>query len=305
MRKQLKRWSHGFVQNIQLHWKGILRVGYLRSMIAVSLWDAVIASTVYLFLLPLLAITFANPYFLIGYVIDIPALLVPTLLTALRRKEVLRLLASVPAFFVLRTVNSVFLLEALWSESSSENRFESTKRVTDMTAGLPGTGIGCLFYLISALCMPFIEVYMTCRGRSSRQRWKLVATQFGFALGIAGGFWVTGWCLSRILPATHVLSQGVWRIIERHCDDIVFDFRWRAGHCPHRDRDREPDCARARQAARGPGSIVILVMTRMVLPLSGQAYRWQPILIDSSVLARRQFHVSPSQRNAAILSITQ
>jgi hypothetical protein len=78
-----------------------------------------------------------------------------------------------------------------------------------MTAGLPGTGIGCLFYLISALCMPFIEVYMTCRGRSSRQRWKLVATQFGFALGIAGGFWVTGWCLSRILPATHVSSlQG-------------------------------------------------------------------------------------------------
>jgi len=116
MRKQLKRWSHGFVQNIQLHWKGILRVGYLRSMIAVSLWDAVIASTVYLFLLPLLAITFANPYFLIGYVIDIPALLVPTLFTALRRKEVLRLLASVPAFFVLRTVNSIFLLEALWSE---------------------------------------------------------------------------------------------------------------------------------------------------------------------------------------------
>jgi hypothetical protein len=78
-----------------------------------------------------------------------------------------------------------------------------------MTAGLPGTGIGCLFYLLSALCMPFIEVYMTCRGRSSRQRWKLVATQLGFALGIAGGFWVTGWCLARILPAEHILPlQG-------------------------------------------------------------------------------------------------
>jgi biofilm PGA synthesis N-glycosyltransferase PgaC len=116
MRKQLKRWSHGFVQNIQLHWKGILRVGYLRSMIAISLWDAVIASTVYLLLLPLLAIVFANPYFLIGYVIDIPALLVPTTFTAIRRKEVFQLLASVPAFFILRTVNSIFLLEALWSE---------------------------------------------------------------------------------------------------------------------------------------------------------------------------------------------
>jgi len=116
MRKQLKRWSHGFVQNVQLHWRGILRVGYLRSMIAVSLWDAVVASTVYLFLLPLLAIAFANPYFLIGYVIDIPALIVPTIFTAIRRKEVFQLLSSVPAFFVLRTVNSIFLLEALWSE---------------------------------------------------------------------------------------------------------------------------------------------------------------------------------------------
>jgi biofilm PGA synthesis N-glycosyltransferase PgaC len=116
MRKQLKRWSHGFVQNVQLHWRGILRIGYLRSMIGVSIWDAVIASTVYLLLLPLLAIGFANPYFLIGYVIDIPALLVPTIFTAIRRKEVFQLLASVPAFFVLRTINSIFLLEALWSE---------------------------------------------------------------------------------------------------------------------------------------------------------------------------------------------
>lgn len=83
-----------------------------------------------------------------------------------------------------------------------------------MTAGLPGTGIGCLFYLMSALCMPFIELYMTCRGRSSKQRWKLVATQFCFALGIAGGFWVTGWFLSWILPAKHVLSvQGSGEVL--------------------------------------------------------------------------------------------
>ncbi len=94
------------------------------------------------------------------------------------------------------------------------NRFESMKKGTDMTAGLPGTGIGCLFYLISALCMPFIELYLTCRGRSSRQRWRLVATQFGLAVGIAGGFWVTGWCLGQILPAKHVLSlQGTGEVL--------------------------------------------------------------------------------------------
>jgi biofilm PGA synthesis N-glycosyltransferase PgaC len=123
MGKQLKRWSHGFVQNVQLHWKGLLGVQYLRSMIAVSLWDAVVASIVYLILIPLLAIVFRNPYLLIGYVIDIPALVVPTLFKAIKRKEGLKLLMSLPAFFVLRTVNGIFMLEALWSEVITKKSF--------------------------------------------------------------------------------------------------------------------------------------------------------------------------------------
>ena len=116
MRKQLKRWSHGFIQNVMLHWRGILRIKYLRSMITVALWDAIIASIVYLILLPVLAIVLKSPLLLLGYVIDIPAVLVPTLLTAIHRKEVCRLLGSIPAFFVLRTVNSIFILEAIFTE---------------------------------------------------------------------------------------------------------------------------------------------------------------------------------------------
>ena len=123
MRKQLKRWSHGFVQNVQLHWKNILNVPYLRSMIAVSLWDAVVASVVYLILLPLLAIVFRNPLILIGYIIDIPALVVPTLFKAMGRKEGFQLIMSLPAFFILRTVNSIFILEALWSEVVAKKSF--------------------------------------------------------------------------------------------------------------------------------------------------------------------------------------
>jgi cellulose synthase/poly-beta-1,6-N-acetylglucosamine synthase-like glycosyltransferase len=116
MRKQLKRWSHGFAQNLKLHWEGILEIPYLRSFIMVALWDAVLASVAYLILIPLLAVLFSSPILLIGYVIDIPVLVVPVLYTASLRKETMGALASIPSFFVLRTVNSFFLLEALVTE---------------------------------------------------------------------------------------------------------------------------------------------------------------------------------------------
>ncbi len=123
MHKQLKRWSHGFIQNVQLHWKDILGIKYLRSIIAVALWDAVVASFVYLVLLPILVIWLQNPYLLLGYFIDIPAVLVPTLYKAIPRKEVKLVLTSIPAFFILRTVNAVFMLEAIWSEWIIRKRF--------------------------------------------------------------------------------------------------------------------------------------------------------------------------------------
>jgi len=81
----------------------------------ISLWDAIFASFAYLVLLPLLAV-FASPLFLLGYLIDAPAVAVPVLIKAAERREVGRALASLPSFFVLRTVNSVFLLMAIWSE---------------------------------------------------------------------------------------------------------------------------------------------------------------------------------------------
>ncbi|AHY47608.1 Glycosyltransferase like family 2 [Rubrobacter radiotolerans] len=55
MRKQLKRWSHGFVQNVRLHWRGIAHVSYLRFVVAVAFWDASLAPLVYFLLLPLLS----------------------------------------------------------------------------------------------------------------------------------------------------------------------------------------------------------------------------------------------------------
>lgn len=128
MSKQLKRWSHGFVQNVMLHWEGIRNIKYLNYMITVLFWDGAVASIVYLILLPLLMVLTQNPLFLIGYVIDIPAILVPTLYIGLKRGEALKVLASVPGYFVLRTVNGIFLLEAMWTELVLKKSFKTYEK---------------------------------------------------------------------------------------------------------------------------------------------------------------------------------
>lgn len=116
MSRQLKRWSHGFVQNVRLHWRGLLQVPYLRLAVAVSFWDATVASLIYLLVLPLVAVALANPWILLGYFVDAFALAVPVLAGASARHEVGRALASLPAFFVLRTVNALFFLRAVFLE---------------------------------------------------------------------------------------------------------------------------------------------------------------------------------------------
>ena len=116
MRKQLRRWSHGFMQNVQLHWRGILPIGFLRSVIGVALWESTIASIIYLGVVPITALLLRSPLILLVYVLDAPALMVPVLAQGVRRKEFWRALTSIPAFFVVRVVNCVFVLEAIWSE---------------------------------------------------------------------------------------------------------------------------------------------------------------------------------------------
>jgi cellulose synthase/poly-beta-1,6-N-acetylglucosamine synthase-like glycosyltransferase len=113
--KQLKRWSHGFVQNVRLHWTSVLQLGYLRSLVAVAFWDALLASFAYLLLLPVLAVAL-DPLVLLAYLVDAPVVVVPVLWQAIGRRETGRALASFPAFFVLRVVNALYMLSAVWRE---------------------------------------------------------------------------------------------------------------------------------------------------------------------------------------------
>lgn len=116
MKKQLIRWSHGFVQNLILHWKDVLSVPYLNFIVAVMTWDSVIASIMYLFFIPILSLITRSPYLLLLFIIDAPIVFIPVFLMGLKRKEIAKVLISFPSFFVLRFINAIFIMEAYWTE---------------------------------------------------------------------------------------------------------------------------------------------------------------------------------------------
>ena len=76
-----------------------------------------------------------------------------------------------------------------------------------MTAGLPGVGIGGLFYLLLVLLMPLYEFWRMLQGRSSIARWKHVAVHWALAGGILGALAATGWALRSGLDA--LVSAGM------------------------------------------------------------------------------------------------
>jgi cellulose synthase/poly-beta-1,6-N-acetylglucosamine synthase-like glycosyltransferase len=112
---QLRRWSHGFIQNVMLHWGDVLEQPYLRTYVAVMLWDAIVTGSLFLFVLPVLSVL-VNPFFLLGYVLDVPIIAVPVLLEGLKRREFGRALLSLPAYPVIRMANASSLLRAFWLE---------------------------------------------------------------------------------------------------------------------------------------------------------------------------------------------
>ena len=82
-----------------------------------------------------------------------------------------------------------------------------------MTVGVPGTGIGGMFYLVSALAMPLRQAYRWVRRRPSFAGWRVVAGQTVMAGAILAAIWVTGWLIgiaittsARIVGTPHLLA---------------------------------------------------------------------------------------------------
>jgi hypothetical protein len=68
-----------------------------------------------------------------------------------------------------------------------------------MTAGLPGTGIGGLFYLLLAVYMPVCEFFRTLQRRTSLKRWGVITLQLFFVGGILTAMWGEVWLLNQAL----------------------------------------------------------------------------------------------------------
>jgi hypothetical protein len=51
-----------------------------------------------------------------------------------------------------------------------------------MSPGLPGLGLGGLFFIVTALLAPAVELVRTVRGRSSVEAWRVVVRQFAIAV---------------------------------------------------------------------------------------------------------------------------
>ena len=77
-----------------------------------------------------------------------------------------------------------------------------------MNPGLPGTGIGGLFYILSALWMPICEVRRRWRGDATMQ-WPLVARQFAIAVGTVAAMTGVFWALDTAFMLDQIAAHAV------------------------------------------------------------------------------------------------
>jgi hypothetical protein len=68
-----------------------------------------------------------------------------------------------------------------------------------MTVGIPGTGIGGIFYLMLTMFMPLRELWLMVKGRSGMKRWVTVVSMFSLSACIVAALWGEAWLLTKVL----------------------------------------------------------------------------------------------------------
>jgi len=80
-----------------------------------------------------------------------------------------------------------------------------------MNPGLPGTGIGGLFYILSALWMPVCELWRRRQGDAPRP-WPLVARQFAIAVGVVAAMTGVFWALDSVFMLNQVAAHAAGKV---------------------------------------------------------------------------------------------
>lgn len=72
-------------------------------------------------------------------------------------------------------------------------------------AGIPGTGVGGLFYVLTGLLAPVRHVWRRLTGRPTTSSFLETLVSALLAFGVIAGIWAAGWLLGLLLPG-HVLQ---------------------------------------------------------------------------------------------------
>ena len=80
-----------------------------------------------------------------------------------------------------------------------------------MSVGLPGAGIGGLFYLVATLTLPFRHAWRLLRGQPTDVAARDIVRAVLIARGILAGIWVAGWVLGIVMVHVPAASGGGWR----------------------------------------------------------------------------------------------
>lgn len=76
-------------------------------------------------------------------------------------------------------------------------------------AGLPGTGLGGIFYALLVMWMAARETWRLARGGSSLARWGRIARFGGVLAGIIAALWAEGWLLQYLLGPLPNIALGM------------------------------------------------------------------------------------------------
>ena len=69
-----------------------------------------------------------------------------------------------------------------------------------MTAGIPGAGIGGLFYLGATVLLPVRSLWRRLRGKPDNVTTTQLAHSVMLAAGIVAALWLSGWLLTLVVP---------------------------------------------------------------------------------------------------------